>query len=194
MDDRLERALTALDALHAEDPETVVVDGEAVPAELAYARRMTAALARLTESPSEALSIAVRAQHLCRWRMPRSAYPEGKAGYLKWRTEQARQHAALAASVLRDVGYDDALIARVEALIRKRELTRDAEAQMLEDAACLVFLAHHIDDFAEGRDDAQLVDIMQKTWRKMGDAGRARALELPLSERVRALVARALQG
>jgi hypothetical protein len=194
MDDRLERALTALDALHAEDPENVVVDGEAVPAELAYARRMTAALARLTESPSEALSIAVRAQHLCRWRMPRSAYPEGKAGYLKWRTEQARQHAALAASVLRDVGYDDALIARVEALIRKRELTRDAEAQTLEDAACLVFLAHHIDDFAEGRDDAQLVDILQKTWRKMGDAGRARALELPLSERVRALVARALQG
>ncbi len=192
MNERLERALAGLDALHAEDPEHTDGDGRAMPAELAYARRMTAALARLVDAPSEALQLAVRAQHLCRWRLPRSSYPEGKAGYLRWRTEQGRQHAALAAGVLREAGYEDGMVARVEALIRKKNLARDPEAQALEDAACLVFLEHHVDAFAEGRDDARLVDILRKTWGKMGEAGRARALELPLSTRVRTLVAEAL--
>lgn len=193
MTERLQRALAALDALHAEDPERIALEGELVPAELAYARRMSAALGQLVEDPSEALQLAVRAQHLCRWRSARRSYPEGRAGYLAWRTEQARQHAALAASVLLDAGYDETTIARVEALVRKRDLARDDEAQALEDAACLVFLEHHAEAFVEGRDQAQVVGILRKTWRKMSERGRARALARQMSERLRGLVASALR-
>lgn len=184
---KLEAALARIDALHADDPE--IVDGR--PAELVYAERMSAALAAIEPAPSEALSIAVRAQHLCRWRTPRASYPEGRAGYLRWRAAQAKEHAALAAEVLREVGYDDATIDRVGALIRKKDL-RDPEAQALEDAACLVFLEHHFDAFAVGRDESQLIEILQKTWRKMSERGHRAALALALSDRAKALVARAL--
>lgn len=192
MTERLERAMAALDAIHAEDPERREIDGRSVPAELAYAERMSVALRALEREPSEALRIAVRAQHLARWRIPRADYPAGKAGYLRWRTEQGRQHAALARQVLREAGYDETTIARVEELVRKKDVGRDAEAQALEDAACLVFLEHQLDAFAQGRDDAQVIEILQKTWRKMSELARALALELPLSDRARALVAAAL--
>ncbi|HEY8430564.1 MAG TPA: DUF4202 domain-containing protein [Sandaracinaceae bacterium] len=188
---RFERAIAALDALHAEDPERVEVDGRNVAAELLYAERMTAALALLSSEPSEALRLAVRAQHLCRWRLPRASYPEGKAGYHAWRREAARQHAELAAATLRDAGYDEETVARVQALVQKKGLGRDPEAQALEDAACLVFLEHHAEPFARGRDEAELVEIVRKTWRKMSPRARELALERPLSPAVRALLDRA---
>jgi hypothetical protein len=194
MSARFESALGAIDALHAQDPQHDEREGVRTPAELAYARRMSAALARLVESPSEALGLAVRAQHLCRWRLPRRDYPEGRAGYLRWRTEQARQHAALASEALRSAGYDDAFVARVGALVRKRDLARDPEAQALEDAACLVFLEHELDAFARDRDEGHVVAILRKSWAKMSPRGRAAALELRLTERGRALVARALDS
>ncbi len=183
MPDRLQEAIEALDALHAEDPSRTRIDTENVPAELAYARRMSAALATRVEAPSEALQLAVRAQHLCRWRVPRTDYPAGKAGYLRWRREQGRLHAALAVETLRAAGYDEDTLARVEALIRKTRLASDPDAQALEDCACLVFLEHHFDDFARDRDDEALIDILQKTWRKMSERGRELALRVPVSER-----------
>lgn len=186
------RAIALLDALHAEDPERVDVDGTEVAAELVYARRMSAALLRLEPAPSDALALAVRAQHLCRWRMPRASYPEGKAGYHAWRRAQAVQHAELARGALREAGAGDALIARVTALIQKKDLVRDPEAQALEDCACLVFLEHHLEPFARGRDEAQLIDILQKTWRKMSPRARELARALPLAEPARSLVLRAI--
>lgn len=186
--------MTAIDALHAGDPERAVVDGESVPAELLYARRMSAALEQRCPDASDALRLAARAQHLCRFRTPRSHYPEGRAGYLRWRTEQAKAHAALAAETLREAGYDDADIARVESLIRKKRLAADPEAQALEDTACLVFLESYLPDFARGRERAQVVDILQKTWRKMSERGRELALGLELMAEARALVEEALAG
>lgn len=192
MSERFDRALAALDALHAEDPEQVELDGARVPAELLYARRMTAALALLTTEPSEELRLAVRAQHLCRWRLPRSSYQDGKAGYHAWRREEARRHAELAAVTLREAGYGEDAVLRVGALIQKKDLSRDPEAQAVEDAACLVFLEHYAEAFARGRDEAQLVDIVQKTWRKMSPRARELAHARPLAGGVRALVQRAL--
>ncbi len=192
MSDRLERAIAALDALHEQDPTKIEVDGETVAAELAYARWMSAALRELVGAPSEALALAVRAQHLCRWQMPRSDYPAGKAGYLRWRRDQGKEHAELARETLRAVGYDQPTLARVADLVRKKNLAGDPEAQAVEDCACLVFLEHHLDAFAEGRDDESLIDILQKTWRKMSEPGRALALRVPISDRARALLARAL--
>ena len=185
MDDRFARARDAIDALHAEDPKQ---EPDGVPAELAYARRMTAALERLRPDASEALRLAVRAQHLQRWRIPRADYPAGKAGYHAWRTAQMKQHAELAAAAVRDAGYDEATAERVARLVRKKDRATDSEAQALEDAACLVFLETQLGDFAAGREEAQLIDILQKTWRKMSERGRALALALPMDDDARALV------
>ena len=189
---RLDDALAALDALHAEDPESIELDGHAVPAELDYARRMSAALRQVADAPSDALQLAVRAQHLQRWKIPRDAYPRTKPGYHAWRNAQKKAHAELAVATLRPHGFDDATLDRVAALVRKRNLASDPETQALEDAACLVFLQTKLSEFAAGRDEGELVDILQKTWKKMSERGRAAALALPLDETAQALVRKAL--
>jgi len=186
--ERFALALARLDAVHAEDPER---EGE-LARELVYAQRMSACLERIAPDASEALRLAVRAQHLGRFRVPRSSQPDGRAGYLKWRTEQARAHAALAREILAEAGYDAPTLERVTSLVTKKQLASDPEAQLLEDCACLVFLEHGLDAFAEREDEATVIDILQKTWRKMGEVGRARALELPLAPRSAALVGKAL--
>ena len=185
MSDRFERARAAIDALHAEDPS-----GE----EPIYADRMSAALERLVPAPSEALALAVRAQHLCRWKTPRASYPEGKAGYLRWRTAQAKLHSETAREALLGAGYDEPFAARVGELIRKKSIATDAEAQALEDSACLVFVEHYLADFARDRDRAQLIDILRKTWRKMSVRAREAALALPLEAPIREVVGEAVRG
>jgi hypothetical protein len=192
---QFERALAAMDAVHAEDPSVELEGERRAPAELLYAERMTARLAVIAPEASEALRRAARAQHLARFRVPRSSQPDGRAGYLKWRTEQQRAHAALAREILAQAGYDDAMQERVSALVTKKNLTTDADAQALENCACLVFLEHYLEAFAANERDEDVVAILQKTWtRKMSEAGRAHALRLSLGARAKELVTRALDG
>jgi hypothetical protein len=53
--DRVQRALDAFDRANAADPNLEIVDGEAIPKELIYGRRMSDWLARLCPKASEAL-------------------------------------------------------------------------------------------------------------------------------------------
>ncbi|MFN7698279.1 MAG: DUF4202 domain-containing protein [Deltaproteobacteria bacterium] len=190
---RHEQAIAAFDAVHAEDPGFELRGEERVPAELLYAERMTRCLAALAPEASDALRLAARAQHLGRFRVPRSSQPDGRAGYLKWRTEQQRAHAALAREILARTGHDEAMQERVSALVTKKNLATDPEAQTLEDCACLVFLEHYLEGFSAHERDEDVIAILQKTWaRKMSAKARERALALALPPRARALVARAL--
>ena len=191
-DSRLERAFRRFDAVNAEDPRQEALEGGSEPKELLYARRMSTALDGFQPEASEALRLAVRAQHIARWRIPRSEYPMDRSGYKQWRTRLMRYHAELASEILREVGYEEATVHRVEQLLRKQGLKRDADVQTLEDVACLVFLGYYLDDFAREHDDDKLVDILKKTWDKMSPAGREAALALDLSERAARLVRRAL--
>jgi hypothetical protein len=192
--DRKSRAIAAFRAANAEDPVTLLVDGVARPKELVEAERLAAWVARLEPEPSEALELASHCQHLRRWTLPRSDYPEGRIGYLTWRKALARRHADQAADILRSVGYDDALIEDVRRINLKQGLHQIADVQAMEDALCLAFLEHELDEFAGKHDDAKLIDIIRKTWRKMSERGHARALELApsLPSRSAALVTRAL--
>ena len=185
---RLDRALARIDAVHAEDPEKE--DGE--PKELAYARRMGVWLEKLSPNASESLKLAVRCQHLRRWSMARSAYPEGKVGYLRWRKESAVAHAALAGEILGQAGYGADAVQRVQSLIKKERIKHDPEAQLLEDTACLVFLEFEFAAFAPKHDEAKLADILRKTWAKMSPQGQRQALGLQLPAHLRALVGKAL--
>src|SRR5688572_22788766 len=153
---------------------------------------MTTWLDRLHPDASETLLLAVRAQHLCRWRIPRDSFPDGRLGYRAWRTACAKLHAELAGQAMREVGYGDEDVARVQAVIEKKRLKVDPESQALEDVACLVFLEHYLAEFAAKHDDAQVVTILQKTWIKMSEHGRSAALQVPLGEREQRLLARAL--
>src|SRR5262249_19137779 len=95
--------------------------------------------------------------------------------------------------ILHSVGYDDVTAGRVQALVRKERLKADPEAQLLEDVACVVFLENYFADFSRHHDEAKLIDIVRKTWKKMSPRGQDAALQLPLSPDCRALVARALR-
>ncbi|MQA90884.1 MAG: DUF4202 family protein [Gemmatimonas sp.] len=191
---RFDRAFELFDAFNANDPRRDEADdGSMDPRELLYAQRMTDMLGRFEPASSEALRLAVRAQHIGRWAIPRADYPEGRIGYKQWRSRLMQYHAEIAAKILRDVGYDDETIARVRQLIRKQGLTRDDEVQTLEDVVCLVFLEHYFMDFAAKHDEEKIVDIVRKTWAKMSNRGQRAALELDLSPETKRLVARALR-
>jgi hypothetical protein len=187
-------AIERLDAMNAADPNTTTVDGVPQPKELLYARRMTDWLKKLSSAASEPLQLAARSQHLMRWQIPRESYSKDRAGYLKWRTTLYDFHADRAAEVLREVGYDDRAIARVRSLIRKERLKADPEAQLLEDVICLVFLENYFAEFSEEHDEAKLIRILQRTWKKMSPTGHEAALRLQFSQPQLQLIQKALAG
>ncbi len=191
---RLEAAFAAFDEANAADPNTVEADGREWPKELVYARQMTRWLARFAPDASEALQLAARCQHIRRWEIPRDAYPRDRVGYLKWRTELKHMHARIAGEILQRAGYDDAIIARVQSLLKKERLKSDPEAQTLEDVVCLVFLENWFAEFSQQHAPDKVVDIVAKTWKKMSPAGHRAALDLAgaLPDDARALVERAL--
>jgi len=174
MSGRLEAVLTAIDAVNAADP-TLESDGEIQkPAALLYGQRMSVELGRICPEASEHLKIAVRGQHIERWKMARSSYPEGRTGYLSWRKAQAAFHGERVAGLMAEAGYPESDCLRVGSMLRKEGIKRDADVQMLEDVICLVFLRWYFADFAEGRDPEQIFGIVGKTARKMSAEGRAR--------------------
>jgi hypothetical protein len=193
--DLLERAVAAFDSLNAADPVSESDAGTARPRLLLQAERLARWIERLEPAASEALKLAAHCQHLERWKIARDEYPEGRVGYLQWRTQLGRFHAQRAAEVLREIGYDTATIAAVERILTKQNLRSNADSQTMEDALCLVFLEFEFDAFvAKYPDEAKAVDILQKTWKKMSERAHEHALALPLSERAKALVRRALGG
>jgi hypothetical protein len=187
--DQFQAAIAKIDEANTQDPN--LVDG--VPAELLYSRRMTDWLSRLYPDAGEALQLAARAQHIRRWSIPRSNYPITRAGYHQWRTALYSFHAETAAGILREAGYDEAIIGRVRSLLRKEKLKADPEVQALEDVACLVFLENYFADFAPKHDEEKVIGILRRTWKKMSERGHAAALELKLPEEARRLVEQALK-
>ena len=169
---RLNTALSAIDAANAADPDT----SEGRPAALLYGERMSAEMERLFPDASEVLRIAARGQHIERWTSPRSAYPEGRQGYLAWRRDLGAFHARRVGEIMAEAGYGAEDVARAGQILRKEGIKRDDEVQALEDVICFVFLRWYFSPFAEGRDPEGLLGIVEKTARKMSAPARARAL------------------
>jgi hypothetical protein len=191
---RLADAIAAIDAANAGDPNTIEVRGAVRPKEQAHAELMTEWLERLDPDASDAQRLAARAHHLRRWTRPRQDYPDGRAGYLRWRTALKKQHAAEVGDILAAVGYDGDTIDRTQRIIRKEGLGSDAQVQTHEDALCLVFLETQLAELVDAQGHEKMVDIIQKTAAKMSDGARALVADLPMRDGDRALVARALGG
>jgi hypothetical protein len=185
MTDRLSQAYALIDAANARDPA-----GQAE----AYGRRMTATLDEFAPGSPETLKIAARAQHIERWMIPRSSYPEGRIPYLSWRRELQAFHARRAGEIMAACGYPEEAIARTGSLLRKERLKQDADAQALEDVICLVFLRFEAEAFIARHDDAKVTDILAKTARKMSPKGLAAASAVPMGERLQRLLGQALAG
>ncbi len=195
MTDRLERALAAIDAANAADPNTVVVDGVARPKELVHAERMTHWVRVLDPSASDAQLIAARAHHLRRWVSPRSDFPEGRAGYLQWRTAHKRRQVEELRALLDPIGCPSGVVDDALAIVAKDGLRRgDHAAQVHEDALCLVFLELQLDELAVRLGDDHTVEVLRKSAAKMSPHGLATAAEVGLSERGGRLLAAALAG
>ncbi|PWH82024.1 DUF4202 domain-containing protein [Algibacter marinivivus] len=189
---RFETAIALIDKANSEDINTYQVAGMDYPKELLYSQRMTRKLLQFEPNASKALQIAARAQHICRWKIARDAYPMDRVGYLKWRETLKKMHGDLTADILKQVGYDDQFTDRVKAIILKKLIKKNEESQTLEDTICLVFLDYYFDEFAAKHDDEKIIDILKKTWVKMSDKGHKAALKLPFSEKSLALVKQAI--
>lgn len=187
----LERALAAIDAANGVDPNHVTVGGMDQPKELAHAKRMTAWVRALDPGADDAQLVAARAHHLRRWELPRDAYPDGRAGYLRWRAAQRRRHSALVAEILVDVGFDHIFVERVQAIVTKVGLGRDPAVQVHEDALCLVFLELQLDDLIERLGPVAATEVVRKSLAKMSPRGIARAGDIALSEQSGAVLAQA---
>ncbi|KGJ05583.1 protein of unknown function [Paracoccus halophilus] len=169
---RLQTAFDAIDKANAADPNRT--DGQ--PDELLYGQRMTAEQEALYPGAAEPLRIACRGQHIERWKLPRKDFPMDRPGYLKWRTEQGRRHAARVAEIMRDAGYPDSDIEHAEKMLTKQGIKRDEDVQALEDVACFTFIRWYMGPFSQTRDAQEMQRIVERTARKMSAMARARAL------------------
>ena len=189
---RFESAIILIDNKNSEDINTYQVHGLEYSKELLYSQRMTQKLLQFDPNASRALQIAARAQHICRWKIARHEYPMDKVGYLKWRETLKKMHADLTSEILKEVGYEQEFIDRVAFLINKKLIKKNEETQILEDVICLVFLDYYFEEFAAKHDDDKVVDILQKTWKKMSDRGHEEALKITYSEKGLSLVKQAI--
>lgn len=191
---RFETAIQNIDRANSQDPNKELFQGKEYPKELLYSLRMSAWLDKLRPDASEILKLAARAQHIRRWDIPRSDYPMDRTGYLKWRTFLYGYHAKEAAAEIRAAGYDEATVEKVSTLLLKQNIKTNPEMQLLEDVICLVFLENYFADFSQQHDEEKIVQIVQKTWRKMSEEGHREALQIPMSPEAQALVKKALKS
>ncbi|MGR3714066.1 MAG: DUF4202 domain-containing protein [Shimia sp.] len=169
---KLETVLSAIDAANAQDPRQD--DGQ--PEALLYGQRMSAECDRLFPSASSTLQIAARGQHIERWVLLRADYPEGRAGYLKWRRDLGAHHATRVGEIMAEAGFDEDAVSEAGAMLRKEGIKRNDQVQALEDVICFVFLKWYFAPFATKHPHEKVVDIVEKTARKMSSDARARVL------------------
>lgn len=194
MSNKYETASKRIDEAHSEDPTEITVNGESIPYELHYARKMSSYLDQRMPDASEPLRLAVRAQHFRRWEVPRSSYPMTRIGYHAWRTFLKKRQAQLASQICVDCGYSAEDAERVAAMVRKEDLKKDEETQALEDVACLVFLDDQFEEFEKSHDEEKIIGILRKTWGKMSEKGRELALGMQMEGRPAELMKKALEG
>jgi len=195
-----DRAAALIDAANAEDPrQDVDAEGKPVPRELLYGQRMNEMIARYAPEADDAVRLAVRAQHIQRWKTPRENYPMTRDGYLQWRTGLYKFHAETAGRLAKEAGYDDATVERIKQAVGKRGLKVNADTQMLEDVTDLVFIEHYMLGFAGKHaeySEEKWLDIIRKTWKKMSERAHAFALsgQLKLPEPLVPLITKAISG
>ena len=192
-------AIAAFDQANGEDPNKDTHDGKEYPKELLYAKRMGEMQERYVPEASDAVKLAVRAQHIQRWKIARNEFPMDRQGYLQWRTKLYKFHAETAARLMQEAGYDNEMTERVMNIVSKKGLKVNAETQLMEDVADLVFIEHYMAEFASKHpeyDEERWMQIVRKTWQKMSPRAHEFALagKIKLPEALVPLILKAVQG
>ncbi len=165
-----EVARALIDAANSADPNQVTADGKEWPKELLYSERMSDMLERYAPNADDAMKLAIRAQHIERWKSPRNAYPMDRIGYLKWRKDLYKIQANRAAELMFQAGFDKAEIERARNAVAKKNIKGNPDTQLLEDVTDLVFIEHYMLEFVGKHPDyseEKWIEIIQKTWNKM---------------------------
>lgn len=183
----LDAALEAIDHANAADPN--LIGGR--PRALVQGERATHWLDRLDPQASDALVLATRGHHVRRWTSARSSYPDGRAGYLRWRRDLKGVHAETLGELLPACGIGADVVERAQQLVAKRGDQRAPEAQAFEDVVCLVFLETQFEALIDRLDEQKTVDVLRKTLPKMSAAAIALAGSAELHPRGRELLGRA---
>jgi hypothetical protein len=186
-------ACIEIDKAHSLDKSSEMFDGVEFPSEMLYAVRLVDCLGNFAPNASEQIKLAARCQHFKRWEIPRNTFPMDKVGYLKWRKALYVFQSEEAAKILEKVGYDNAFIDEVKLLIQKKEIKKNADAQIIEDVACLVFLEYYLEDFSKKHEPDKLKSIIAKTWAKMSDSAKNEALKINFKEDLKAILKEALK-
>ncbi len=180
MSNRLEQTIELIDAANSQDPNIDTDEnGKEWPKELLYSQRMTDMLNRFAPDADEVAQIAMRAQHITRWKSDRKDYPMDKKGYHLWRTKLYKFQADAAAEIMQQTGYDEESIERVSKAVGKKGIKSNPDSQLLEDIADLVFIEHYMLEFAQKHpeySEEKWLDIIRKTWRKMSESAQQFAL------------------
>ena len=180
-------ALSAIDAANALDPNLVEVDGAQRPKELVHAERMSRWVVELDPSADDAQRLAARAHHFRRWTWPRSAYPEGRAGYLKWRRLARAGQAAEVRALLVECGVPEDVAADTARIVNKDELGSDPRSQTHEDALCLVFFELQGSETATAL-GPKAPTVVAKTLAKMSPGAKDRLLSMTLDPGLMAVI------
>jgi len=93
MASKFQRTIQLIDEENSSDPNIEVFDEKEYPKELLYALRMTERLEKFDSNPSEAVRLAIRCQHICRWKISRNSYEMNRNGYFLWRRDLYKFHA-----------------------------------------------------------------------------------------------------
>lgn len=194
-----EKAMALIDAANGEDPNQVEADGKTWPKELLYSERMTDMLSRFAPDADVAVRLAIRAQHVQRWKSPREDYPMDRIGYLQWRKDLYKIQANTAGELLVEAGCGEETVARVREAVAKKRIKENPDTQMLEDVTDLVFIEHYMLEFAGKHpeySEEKWIDIIQKTWNKMSTTAQEFALagNIRLPEPLVPLIQKAVAG
>ncbi|WP_025761770.1 DUF4202 domain-containing protein [Dyadobacter tibetensis] len=191
---RFEKAIALFDEYNQRDPNMIVHQGKRWPQEYFFAQKRMEWISKLDPQASESLLLAAHGQHLGRWAIARKSYPDGRLGYLKWRSDLGKYHATIVAELLEKVGYEPEEIEEVTQIVLKQKIKQNQEVQTIENALCLVFLQYQYDDLLAKHSDEKMISILRKTWAKMSEPGRDFAVRLSLSPKGRTLLDQALRA
>jgi hypothetical protein len=193
------KALALIDAANSEDPNRVNVGDRDWPKELLYSERMSDMLERYNPDADDAMKLAIRAQHIERWKSPRNAYPMDRIGYLTWRKDLYKIQANTSVDLLQQAGYGEDVTERVRNAVAKKNIKGNPDTQLLEDVTDLVFMEHYMLEFVGKHPDyseEKWIDIIRKTWNKMSPAAHEFALSgaVRLPESLVPLIEKARSG
>lgn len=177
-------AVELINSVHNQDPNSEIIDGIDIKAELLYSNRMLAVLEKVAPNASFELKLVAQCQHMSRWSIPRATFSMDKKGYYQWRAAIMEHQLSVTSSVLKQAEINEQSIEIIVDALKSKADKSNINASIIEDTACLTFIKWYLVPFAGQFDPEKAKIILQKTAAKMSERGLALIPELELNKEV----------